>query len=113
MNGSVTLRVNGLMPGGSGSFAIWSSRWFCQKQSPHATTRTAAETMIRLRSSSRCSTSVIRSSKLAALSRGTGTSAAVVGYDLALDGLRGLLAALDLLRLRRRLIIVVVVVARD
>ena len=66
MNGSVTLSVNGLMPGGSGLFAMWSSRWFCQKHSPHATTSTAAETMIRLRSSSRCSTSVICSSNFAA-----------------------------------------------
>ena len=62
------------VPSGSGSLAISSSRWFCQKQSPHATTSTAAETMMRLRSSSRCSTSVSWSSKLAALSRATGSA---------------------------------------
>src|SRR5215218_3461963 len=72
MNGSVTPNVVGLAtPAGSGLFARSSSRSFCQKQRPHATTSTAAETMIRLRSSSRCSTSVICSSNFAALRRGT------------------------------------------
>src|SRR5215208_3402717 len=76
MNGSATPNVIGLIEWpwrslGSGLFAISSSRWFCQKQSPHATTSTTAETMMRLRSSSKCSTSVICSSNCAALKRGT------------------------------------------
>src|SRR3954471_8568799 len=76
MNGSATPNVIGfrgwpLMSAGSGLLAISSSRWLCQKHSPQATTSTAAEMMIRLRSSSRCSTSVICSSNCAALIRGT------------------------------------------
>src|SRR3954470_17274782 len=100
MNGSVTPSVIGFAPPGSGWLAMWISRWFCQKQSPHATTSTATETMIRLRSSSRCSTSVICWSNLAARKRGTAILGTVLGYDLALDRLGGLLRALDLGGLR-------------
>src|SRR3954449_7654982 len=76
MNGSATPNVIGLIGWplralGSGLFAISSSRWFCQKQSPHATTSTTAEMMMRLRSSSKCSTSVICSSNCAGLNRAT------------------------------------------
>src|SRR3982751_3628310 len=112
MNGSVTPNVMGLKPGGSGLFAMWRSRWFCQKHRPQATTSTAIERINRVRSSSRCSTSVICSSHFAALNRATARSGAVVRYDLALHGLRGLRGALDLRRLRRRFLLLVVL-ARD
>src|ERR671931_2832471 len=111
MNGSVTPKVIGLKPGGSGWFAMWRMRWFCPKHRPQATTSTAIETISRVRSSSRCSTSVICSANFAALSRATARSGAVVRYDLALDGLRGLRGTLDLRRLRRRFLLVVL--ARD
>src|SRR5581483_1817832 len=91
MNGSVTPKVIGFSPCGSGRLAMSSSRWFCQKQSPQATTSTAALTTIRVRSSSRCSTSVMRSSNLAALRRATALRA-MLAYDLALNRLRGRLA---------------------
>src|SRR5438270_374620 len=39
-----------------------SSRWFCQKQRPSATPNAASERMMRVRSSSRCSTRLSRSS---------------------------------------------------
>src|SRR4051812_20065194 len=76
MNGSATPNVMGfsgwpLIEAGRGLFATSSSRSLCQKHRPQATTNTAAETMIRLRSSSRCSTSVICSSNFAALKRAT------------------------------------------
>ena len=65
-NGSVGLKVIGLGAfAGSGSFAMSSSISSCQKQNAIAITRTTPEKMIRLRSSSRCSTSVRRSSNLA------------------------------------------------
>src|SRR6266550_2003117 len=110
MNGSVTPNVMGSTPDGSGLLAMSRSRWFCQKHSPQATTSTATETMILVRSSSRCSTSVSRSSCFAALSRATGL-AAILGYDLALNRLGGLVRALDLGRLRL-FVVVVVVLAR-
>ena len=72
--GSVTLKVSGSLSPGSGPLAICSSRLFCQKQSAIDAARTTAEKMIRERSSSRCSTSVIRSSKLADFSRATAGS---------------------------------------
>jgi hypothetical protein len=70
-NGSVGLRVVSSWSDGSGSRAMSSRSPFCQKQSAIARTRTIPEKMIRVRSSSRCSTSVIRSSKLADFSRAT------------------------------------------
>src|SRR3989440_4232194 len=61
MNGSATPRVTGLRwP--SGWLTIFSSQWFCQKESPRATPNAASATMIRVRSSARCSTRLRRSS---------------------------------------------------
>src|SRR4051812_18766495 len=61
MNGSVTPRVTGWrLP--SGSLTIFRSSWFCQKQRPRATTNAPAAMMSRVRSSSRCSTRLRRSS---------------------------------------------------
>ena len=41
MNGSVTPKVIGTRSPGSGLLAMSSSRWFCQKHSPQATSSTA------------------------------------------------------------------------
>src|SRR5258707_1685200 len=63
VKGSVTPKVSScLWLPGSGPEAISSSRWFCQKQRASATPKAAAQTMSRLRSSSRCSTRLRRSS---------------------------------------------------
>src|SRR4051812_40222368 len=61
MNGSVTPRVTGLRSP-SGWLTIFSSQWFCQKQSPSATPNAPSMMMMRVRSSSRCSTRLSRSS---------------------------------------------------
>src|SRR6476660_6319483 len=89
MNGSVGLKVVGVKLPGRGPFAMSSSRWFCQKQRANATPKTARETMILVRSSSRCSTRVSRSSWETALMRAIGAppSGALVGDYLALDRL--------------------------
>jgi hypothetical protein len=69
VKGSATPKVlgcswpSGSAPAGIGSFAMSSSRLFCQRQSPKATANAISEMMMRLRSSSRCSISVSRSSK--------------------------------------------------
>src|SRR5918998_3252450 len=78
----------------------------CQKQSAKAAPNATSEMMIRVRSSSRCSTSVRRSSKLTARARAKELSL-VLGDYLALD-LVGLGRALDL-----RLAVLLVVLARD
>jgi hypothetical protein len=69
--GSVGLNVMGCLPAGRGSLMTSSRRWFCQKHSPQAITRTATHTISRMRSSSRCSTSVSDSSYRAVRSRAT------------------------------------------
>src|SRR6185295_3707299 len=62
VNGSVTPKVSSWSwSDGSGPAASSSSRWFCQKQRASDTPNTAAQTISRLRSSSRCSTRVRRS----------------------------------------------------
>src|SRR5262245_48508900 len=105
-NGSAGLRVIGFLPAGSGPLTISSSRWFCQKQRATATPSTLRQTMMRVRSSSRCSTRVRRSSNCAVRRRATALGA-VVGYDFALDGLAVLGTAFDLGLLG------VVILARD
>ena len=92
VNGSATPKVIGSLPSGRGALAICSSALFCQKQTASAMPKKIRQMMIRLRSSSRCSTSVRRSSKSTGLIRATtspvpGRSGLVVGDDLALDGL--------------------------
>jgi hypothetical protein len=69
VNGSATPKVIGVRSPGSGALAISSSLPFCQKQSVAATAKAEIEKTIRVRSSSRCSTSVSRSSKEAGRSR--------------------------------------------
>ncbi len=54
---------------GSGALASSISRWFCQKQRPRATPKTASETTTRARSSSRCSTRLTSSSYAIAFTR--------------------------------------------
>src|ERR671916_1648574 len=78
----------------------------CQKQSAKATPKATSEMMIRVRSSSRCSTSVRRSSNLTARARAKGLRL-VLGDYLALD-LVGVGRVLDL-----RLAILVAAFARD
>src|SRR3954451_17090563 len=78
----------GFLPGGSGPLSASSSRWFCQKHSETATPRTTIETMIRVRSSSRCSTSESPSSYLGARKRAIALRGAV-SDDLAVHALRG------------------------
>src|SRR5919198_6627838 len=111
-NGSAGLSVIGFLPAGSGPLTTSSSRWFCQKQRPTATASTARQTMIRVRSSSRCSTRVRRSSNRAVRRRATGYLRAVLGDYFALNRLAGLLAwplaAFDL-----RLLVLVVIAPRD
>jgi len=60
VNGSATPNVIGVRLPGSGALAISSSLPFCQTQSVKATANAEIETSIRVRSSSRCSTSGIR-----------------------------------------------------
>src|SRR5687768_13330416 len=99
---------------GTGSLAMSSRASFCQKQNDIATTSTAMQMMIRVRSSSRCSTSVRRSSWPTALTRAMERgSASLLGDYLALEGVvrsgvRPLARALELADL---LVIVVVVLA--
>ena len=69
VKGSATPKVIGVRSPGSGAFAMSSSRLFCQKQRPKATENATIEMMMRVRSSSRCSTSVSRSSKSTGRSR--------------------------------------------
>jgi hypothetical protein len=69
VKGSATPKVIGVRSPGRGEFAMSSSRLFCQKQSAKATANEAIEMIIRVRSSSRCSTSVSRSSKSTGRSR--------------------------------------------
>ena len=71
VNGSATPKVIGVRSPGSGSLAMSSSRLFCQKQIAAKTPNTTSVVMIRVRSSSRCSTSVSRSSKSTGFTRGT------------------------------------------
>ncbi len=69
VNGSATPKVIGVLSPGSGAFAMSSSQLFCQKQSAKATLNATIEMTMRVRSSSRCSTSVSRSSKSTGPSR--------------------------------------------
>src|SRR5829696_6752139 len=62
MNGSVTPKVIGWTSSGSGSLRMSRIRWFCQAQRPKATPNASRAMTIRLRSSSRCSTTDSRSS---------------------------------------------------
>src|SRR3954449_68503 len=61
VNASATPKVIGCLPC-SGLFNQCRSWLFCQKQSASATPKATSETTIRVRSSSRCSTTVSRSS---------------------------------------------------
>ncbi len=73
VNGSVTPKVIGSGRfSGSGSLTISRIRWFCQKHSDVVTPSATSAMMIRVRSSSRWSTSVSRSSWSIGLTRGTG-----------------------------------------
>src|SRR6266511_708795 len=119
MKGSVTPKVMGTRSPGSGALAISSSSEFCQKHSPAASASTATETMIRVRSSSRCSTSVRCSSNRAVLRRAMAAYPptrlrSALGYDLALDGLFGLGLGgfLELRRLRRDVVFVLLAAHR-
>ena len=69
VNGSATPKVIGVRLPGSGALAMSSRRLFCQKQRPKATENATTEMTMRVRSSSRCSTSVSRSSKSTGRSR--------------------------------------------
>src|SRR4051812_33833688 len=62
VNGSVGLSVIGVWPLGSGSLMMSSSRWFCQKHRISAATNANTAITMRVRSSSRWSTTVRRSS---------------------------------------------------
>ena len=73
-NGSVGLKVSGSKPAGSGSLAMSRIASSCQKQKTIAKTRKIPEKMIRFLSSSRCSTSVMRSSNWAGFKRRRATA---------------------------------------
>src|SRR5689334_18324015 len=75
------------MPCGSGSLTMSSSRWFCQKHSENAITNANAVTISRDRSSSRCSTTLRRSSWVIGLMRGTARGC-YVRSRLGVGGLR-------------------------
>ena len=101
-------RLERLRSRGSGLFAMSSSVWLNTKQTTIAISRKTPEMMIRLRSSSRCSTSVSRSSKLGSLTRGLGPPRARSGPDASARlgavlsddfGLDGLAVVVDRLRL--------------
>src|SRR3954447_14282447 len=78
VNASATPKVIGSLPC-SGLFSQCRSWWFCQKQSASATPNAASETTMRVRSSSRCSTTVRRSSWLTGFSFAMG---ACVSFEL-------------------------------
>src|SRR3954466_12814241 len=86
VNGSATANVIGVVSPGSGALATSSSVLFCQKQSAAATAKAESETTIRVRSSSRCSTRVSRSSKLTGRGRAI-DSGLGLGDDRGLDEL--------------------------
>ena len=111
MNGSVTPKVIGTRSPGSGSLAMSSSRSFCQKHSPQATTSTASRDDDPVAQLVEVLDERHLLVELCGPQTGRGHLGAVVGYDLALDGLAGLLRTLDLSGLRR--LFLVVALARD